>query len=155
MVALPNATVGQKAVVGQGLPNFHIGSLDANNLYLSLKVEEVTKILDQVIDEAPVKFNNIEYKEVAKYLRIKLIQQEVDDLKIDKFLPKCYTRRGKLTPRYLEKDRIYVKLSGANPVDDYNIEDESPNEKRCKDEPAPYRYASTPTVPNYPPSMKF
>ena len=124
VVALPNATVGQKAVVGQGLPNFHIGSLDANNLYLRLKVEEVTKILDQVIDEAPVKFNNIEYKEVAKYLRIKLIQQEVDDLKIDKFLPKCYTRRGKPTPRYLEKDRIYVKLSWANPVEDYNIEDE-------------------------------
>ena len=47
----------------------------------------------------------VEWKEVAKYLAIKLNSNEAKKFGILKFLPRRYTRRGRPTVKYLRKDR--------------------------------------------------
>ena len=45
-----------------------VGSMDAKTLYPSLKIKEVCKILEEVIDDAPITFEDIDTKEICKLL---------------------------------------------------------------------------------------
>ena len=79
--------------------------MDAKNLYPSLKIEEVVKIVGEVIDESKITFEDIYYRELAKYLKIKVSKADIKKHKINKFLPKHYTNWGDPTVRYLIRIR--------------------------------------------------
>ena len=64
---------------------------------------------------SPHRTHTLNQKEICKYLRVKLSKRQAEDKGIDKFLPQRYTNRGKLSIKYLEKDKIHTRISGANP----------------------------------------
>ena len=118
--------------------------MDATSLYPSLRIGEVCKILEEVIDDAPIKFEEVEYKEIGKYLIVKLTINQIKDHGIEKFLPQRYTNRGKPSVKYLEKDRIYTKKLGANPQEPDVVTFQPPG-KRARVADNTKHLSSTPT----------
>ena len=69
-----------------------ISSMDAKNLYPSLEKEDVSKICFEMMKDAPMEFESVDWKEVAKNLRVKLSKKEIDKHQIEKYLPVRYTQ---------------------------------------------------------------
>ena len=109
-----------------------IGSMDAVSLYPNLKLEEVLQICLEMVIKSKIKFASVNWKEISKYLRIKMTKEEVMKAGINQFLPVRYTSRGKPSIKYLEHDVIIsksVSMTSSNRQEDTRT-DLPPGRKR-------------------------
>ena len=82
--------------------------MDAKSLYPGLRKEKVAKICDEMLEIAPIEVDSVEYKEIVKYLKVKMSKEDIKCHDINQYLPECYTNKGKPTIKYLNKDVIVV-----------------------------------------------
>ena len=83
-----------------------IGSLDAVALYPSLKLQETSDIIHNMVLQSEVDVRGLQWKELAKYLYIVCTPQQIDRAGLRDFLPIRYTTRGTPTLRYLLSDVV-------------------------------------------------
>ena len=88
-----------------------IGSLDAVALYPSLKLQETSDIIHNMVLQSEVDVRGLQWKELAKYLYIVCTPQQIDRAGLRDFLPIRYTTRGTPTLRYLLSDIVKLKPS--------------------------------------------
>ena len=70
-----------------------VGSLDV--LYPSLNIKDCAKVVGEVLRDSAMKVENLQWKEVALYLKFNATEEEVKRYKVSTFLPKRRTRYGR------------------------------------------------------------
>ena len=72
-----------------------IGSMDAINLYPSIKPEKATKIIKEMILKSDAEFEGLDVVELGIYLREKMETKDIKEKKWDEILPTKESKKKK------------------------------------------------------------
>ena len=79
-------------------------SQDVEGLYPELRKEEVIKVVGKLLEETGVTFENVDYRQLGKYLAIHLSPEEIDRNNLKSVVPKKVKNR-KAGVAFLESDQ--------------------------------------------------
>ena len=63
-------------------------SMDVKGLYPNLEVEEVLKIIKEMVEKSDLNFEGVDWVEVGKHLAVCVSRQDLDDLNLSEVVPK-------------------------------------------------------------------
>ena len=76
--------------------------MDVIGLFPNLKIEEILKILREMLLNSGIEFENVDATEVEKHLAVYLTRDEIEQLGLVKVVPKRKGAQRKVTLAYLD-----------------------------------------------------
>ena len=64
--------------------------MDAQALYPSLRVEECAKLIFNMVIDSPLKTNNLDWENAAKFLSVEMTENEIISAGLSEWVPKKY-----------------------------------------------------------------
>ena len=77
-------------------------SMDVKGLYTNLEVEEVLKIIREMVEKCGLQFEGVDWVEMGKHLAVCLSRQELEELGISEVVPKRKGAERRVTMAYLD-----------------------------------------------------
>ena len=102
-------------------------SMDVKGLYPNLEVEEVLKIIKEMVEKSGLNFEGVDWVEVGKHLAVCVSRQDLDDLNLSEVVPKRKGADRRVTMAYLDggnKSKKNIEKWGKL----WNMPERMPNE---------------------------
>ena len=77
-------------------------SMDVKGLYPNLEVEEVLKILREMVEKCGLEFEGADWLEMGKHLAVCLSRQEIEELDLSEVVPRRKGAERRVTMAYLD-----------------------------------------------------